>query len=59
MRRADLERRRCLLLQLAIAFGILIAVLTRTWIAVATGLGGSALAAFVYWRDCRHTEEES
>jgi hypothetical protein len=59
VRRADLERRRCLLLQLAIAFGILLAALTRTWIAAVTGLAGSALAAFAYWRDCRRSDEDS
>ena len=59
MRRADLERRRCLLLQLAVVFGILLAVLTRSWPAIVVGLAGSALAAFTYRRDCRGEREDS
>jgi hypothetical protein len=59
MRKADLERRRCLLLQLAAVFGILLAAFTRTWVSIVVGLGGSALALVTYWRECRRADEDS
>ena len=54
MNRGDLSRqRRCRALQLAVAFGVLLPVLTRTWISLAVAAGGVALALATYWRLCR------
>ena len=47
------RRRRCRALQLAVFFGVLLPVFTRTWITLAVGLTGAAVAVVTYWRNCR------
>lgn len=54
MKEAELARlRRCRALELAVFLGVLLVVFTRTWIALAVGLGGAAVALVTYWRHCR------
>lgn len=57
MNRAEMARRqRCRALEVAAVLGILLAgfsLVSRTWVGVAVGLGGTALALVTYWRNCR------
>lgn len=57
MNRAEIARRqRCRALELAVLLGVLLAgssLVSRTWVGVAVGLGGSAVALATYWRNCR------
>jgi hypothetical protein len=54
MSQRELARmRRCRALQLAIAFGILLPILTRTWPSVIVAAIGVAAAAIAYRRNCR------
>ena len=54
MNEAEIARqKRCRALELAALLGVLLAVFTRTWIAVAVGLGGAAVAVATYARHCR------
>ncbi|MGI8606619.1 MAG: hypothetical protein ACR2L0_05620 [Gaiellaceae bacterium] len=54
MNRDELLRlRRCRLLLLAGAFGILLPILQPSWITVSVAVVGVALLAFAYWRECR------
>jgi hypothetical protein len=57
MNRGELLRlRRCRLLLLAGAFGILLAILQPSWITVSVAVVGIALLGFVYWRECRRLD---
>ena len=51
--RETLRRRRCVALQLAVVFGVLLPVFTRTWVSLVAGAVGGAVAGVAYWRDCR------
>lgn len=52
--RAELfRRRRCRFLVFGIILGALLPIFERSWIALGVGLGGIAVLAFVYWRECR------
>jgi hypothetical protein len=55
-RRELLRLRRCRLLLLAGAFGVLLPVLQPSWITLAVAVLGIALVAFAYWRDCRRLD---
>ena len=48
-----LRRRRCRFLVFGIILGALLPIFERSWIALGVGLGGIAVLAFVYWRECR------
>jgi hypothetical protein len=52
-RAALLRRRRCRFLVVGMILGALLPVFERSWIALGVGLGGIAILAFVYLRDCR------
>jgi len=57
MNRGELLRlRRCRLLLLAGAFGILLPILQPSWITLVAAVVGIALVAFAYWRDCRRLD---
>ena len=57
MNRDELLRlRRCRLLLLAGAFGILLPILQPSWITLAVAVVGIALVAFTYWRECRRLD---
>jgi hypothetical protein len=57
MNRGELLRlRRCRLLLLAGAFGILLPILQPSWITLAVAVLGIGLVAFAYWRDCRRLD---
>jgi len=52
--RAELmRRRRCRLLQLAMLFGALLVLFTRTWPTLAVAAVGEALLGYAWYRDCR------
>ncbi|HEX2504938.1 MAG TPA: hypothetical protein VHK22_01915 [Gaiellaceae bacterium] len=54
MNRAELVRlRRCRLLLLAMAFGLLLPILEWSWITLAVALAGEAILGFLWWRRCR------
>ena len=55
---AAARRQRCLALLLAIAFGVLLAVTSRTWPVVTVAAIGIVLAGVTYLRNCRGREEE-
>jgi hypothetical protein len=48
-----LRRRRCRFLVVGMILGALLPVFDWSWIALGVGLGGIAILAFVYLRDCR------
>jgi hypothetical protein len=48
-----LRRRRCLALRVAIFFGVLLPVVNRDLPSLVVAIIGIALAATVYWRNCR------
>ncbi|HZB85336.1 MAG TPA: hypothetical protein VE289_02110 [Gaiellaceae bacterium] len=52
------RRRRCRVLQLAIAIGILLPIFQPSWITLGSALVGIAVLAFVYRRECRDESEE-
>jgi hypothetical protein len=52
------RRRRCRVLQLAIAIGILLPIFQPSWITLGSSLVGIAVLAFVYRRECRDESEE-
>ena len=52
------RRRRCRVLQLAIAIGILLPIFQPSWISVASALVGIAVLVFVYRRECRNEVED-
>jgi uncharacterized membrane protein YedE/YeeE len=53
-RSVRLERRRCIGFRVAFVLGILLAVINRgDWLLLGIALGGLAVIAIVYWRDCR------
>ena len=57
MNRGELVRlRRCRLLLLAGAFGLLLPILQPSWITVTVAVVGIALLAFAYWRECRRLD---
>jgi hypothetical protein len=57
MNRGELLRlRRCRLLLLAGAFGILLPILQPSWITLAVAVVGIALVVFTYWRECRRLD---
>ena len=47
------RRRRCVALQLAIVFGVLLPIAYWSRATFFIALDGVALAAFTYWRNCR------
>ena len=51
--RDALRRRRCVALQLAIALGVALPIVTRTWISLAAAVIGVTVAGVTYWRECR------
>lgn len=54
MNRSELLRlRRCRLLLLAGAFGILLPILQPSWITLSVAVVGIALLGVAYWRECR------
>jgi hypothetical protein len=54
-----LHRRRCLGFRVAFFFGILLAVINRDdWTLLGIALGGVAIVAIVYWRDCRQSRRD-
>jgi hypothetical protein len=54
MTRAELVRqRRCRLLLLAMAFGVLLPILEPSWITLGAAVVGEALLGFTWWRACR------
>jgi hypothetical protein len=48
-----LRRRRCRFLVVGMILGALLPIFEWSWIALGVGLGGVAVLAFVYWRECR------
>ncbi len=57
MNRGELLRlRRCRLLLLAGAFGILLPILQPSWITGSVAVVGIALLGFAYWRECRRLD---
>jgi hypothetical protein len=55
-----LQRRRCIGLRVAFFLGILLAVINRgDRLLLAVALGGMALVAIVYWRDCRQSRHRA
>ena len=54
MNDVDIARRqRCRALQLAVVFGVLLPLFTRSWASLAAAVVGVAVALVVYWRRCR------
>lgn len=54
MNRGDLlRRRRCRLLQMGMLFGVLLPIFSRSWITLAAAIGGVALLAVTWRRECR------
>ena len=53
------RRRRCRVLQLAIALGILLPIFQPSWITLGSALAGVAVLAFVYRRECRDEGEDN
>ncbi|MGH3094335.1 MAG: hypothetical protein ACRDOG_18655 [Gaiellaceae bacterium] len=51
------RRRRCRVLQLAIAIGILLPIFQPSWITLGSALAGIAVLVFVYRRECRDALE--
>ncbi len=56
MNRGELVRlRRCRLLLLAMAFGLLLPVFQRSWAVLGVAVAGEAILGFTWWRSCgRH-----
>ncbi|MGH3093258.1 MAG: hypothetical protein ACRDOG_13155 [Gaiellaceae bacterium] len=52
------RRRRCRVLQLAIAIGILLPIFQPSWITLGSALAGIAVLVFVYRRECRDALED-
>jgi hypothetical protein len=52
------RRRRCRVLQLAIAIGILLPIFQPSWITLASALAGIAVLVFLYRRECRNALED-
>ena len=48
-----LRRRRCVALRVAIFFGVLLPIVNRDLPSLVVAVIGIALAAGVYWRNCR------
>jgi hypothetical protein len=48
-----LRRRRCRFLVVGMILGALLPVFEWSWISLVVGLGGIAILAFVFRRDCR------
>lgn len=48
------RHRRCRVLQLAIALGILLPIFQPSWITLASAAVGIAVLAVLYHRECRH-----
>jgi hypothetical protein len=48
-----LRRRRCRFLVVGMILGALLPVFEWSWISLVVGLGGIAILAFVFLRDCR------
>jgi hypothetical protein len=48
-----LRRRRCRFLVVGMILGALLPIFEQSWIALGVGLGGIAILAFVYLRECR------
>ena len=46
------RRRRCRALQMAMLFGVLLPIFTRTWITLAVGVAGAVIAFVTYRRNC-------
>jgi hypothetical protein len=53
-----LRRRRCRMLQLAIALGVFLPILQPSWITLGAAVAGIAVLAIVYRRECRHEGED-
>ena len=52
------RRRRCRVLQLAIAIGILLPIFQPSWITLGSAVVGMAVLAFLYRRECRDESED-
>jgi hypothetical protein len=52
------RRRRCRVLQLAIAIGILLPIFQPSWITLGSAVVGIAVLAFLYRRECRDESED-
>ena len=52
------RRRRCRVLQLAIAIGILLPIFQPSWITLGSALAGIAVLVFLYRRECRDAVED-
>jgi hypothetical protein len=52
------RRRRCRVLQLAIAIGILLPIFQPSWITLGSALAGIAVLVFLYRRECRNALED-
>lgn len=59
MNRGELFRsRRCRLLVLAMLFGVLLPIFSRSWISLGAALAGESLLGAVWWRECRGSRED-
>jgi hypothetical protein len=58
MNRGDLlKRRRCRMLLAAMAIGVFLPVIQRSWITLIAAVVGITVLAVVYGRECRHVDD--
>jgi hypothetical protein len=46
------KQQRCRTVALAIALGIVLPIVERSWVALGAALAGIAILGVLYWRDC-------
>lgn len=56
MRANDFRRRRCRLVLLAMALGVLLPVFSWSWITFGAAVAGITILALLYRRECWHME---
>jgi hypothetical protein len=52
----ELRRRRCRVLPLAMALGVLLPIFQPSWITFGAAVAGIAVLLFLYLRECRHED---